>query len=157
MRISDFRIGDEPVLWDVFFSAIHELAARDYSAEQVQAWVPADMDRAAWAARIRALRPWVAEHEGIVAGYADLPPEGHVSHFFVSARRPRQGVGRALMEHLLRQARGRGLAELTADVSRTAQPFFERFGFEVVEYRLPVRRGVAIPNARMRWVLPPGG
>ncbi|MCD7098089.1 GNAT family N-acetyltransferase [Stenotrophomonas sp. MMGLT7] len=157
MRIRDFRIGDEPVLWDVFFSAIHELAARDYSAEQVHAWAPADMDRAAWAARIRALQPWVAEHEGRVAGYADLQPDGCIDHFFVSACHARQGVGRALMEHLLRQARGRGLAELAADVSRTAQPFFERFGFEVVEYRLPVRRGVAIPNARMRRVLPPGG
>ena len=48
---------------------------------------------------------------------------------------------------------GRGLAELTSDVSRTAQGFYERFGFRVVERRMPMRRGVVIPNARMRLVL----
>ena len=40
--------------------------------------------------------------------------------------------------------------ELTSDVSRTAQPLFERFGFTVVEERQPELRGVVIPNAFMR-------
>lgn len=39
---------------------------------------------------------------------------------------------------------------LSSDVSLTAQPFFARFGFEIVEQRCPVIRGVAIPNALMR-------
>ncbi len=40
--------------------------------------------------------------------------------------------------------------ELTSDVSLTAQPFFAHFGFQVVECRVAVIRGVTIPNARMR-------
>ena len=38
---------------------------------------------------------------------------------------------------------------LTSDVSKTAQPFFERFGFRLVERRLPKLRGIALPNVRM--------
>ena len=46
-----------------------------------------------------------------------------------------------------------GLTELTSDVSRTAQPFFEKFGFCIIEQRAPELRGVVVPNALMRKVL----
>jgi putative acetyltransferase len=54
------------------------------------------------------------------------------------------------MNHVLREARSLGLSELTSDVSRTAQGFYARFGFRVVEQREPLVRGVVIPNALMR-------
>jgi hypothetical protein len=44
----------------------------------------------------------------------------------------------------------KGMRLLTSDVSRTAQPFFGHWGFEVVEERRPVMRGVVIPNALMK-------
>jgi putative acetyltransferase len=43
-----------------------------------------------------------------------------------------------------------GIHQLTSDVSRTAEPFFARYGFAVVERRLPEHRGVVIPNAFMQ-------
>lgn len=54
------------------------------------------------------------------------------------------------MNYLLNEAQSASLKELTSDVSRTAQPFYERFGFVVVEQRQPEVRGVVIPNAFMR-------
>jgi putative acetyltransferase len=54
------------------------------------------------------------------------------------------------MQHILQEARMRGLPELTSDVSRTAQGFYQKFGFRVVEQRSPVRGGIVIPNALMR-------
>ena len=54
------------------------------------------------------------------------------------------------MDAIHDQATRLGVRELTSDVSRTAQPFFEKFGFRIVEYRFPEIRGVIIPNARMR-------
>jgi putative acetyltransferase len=42
------------------------------------------------------------------------------------------------------------ITELTSKVSQTAQPFFERFGFVVVEQRKSVIRGVELRNALMR-------
>jgi putative acetyltransferase len=35
-------------------------------------------------------------------------------------------------------------------VSRTAQPFFEHWGFKVIEERRPIMKGVVIPNALMK-------
>jgi putative acetyltransferase len=42
------------------------------------------------------------------------------------------------------------ITELTSNVSQTAQPFFDRFGFVIVERKNTVIRGVELRNALMR-------
>lgn len=148
--IRNFRPGDEAALFHVFFSAVHGLACRDYTPAQCQAWAPADLDQGLWAQRMRALKPFVAERGGEIVGYADLQAQGHVDHFYVSGQHPREGIGTRLIQHILAQADSRGLAELTAEVSLTAEPFFVLHGFHVLERRWPVRRGVVLANAWMR-------
>ncbi len=150
MKIRRLAPGDEPALLAVFYSAVQQSAARDYSPEQLAAWAPADIDGARWAEHMRALRPFVVERGGHIVGYADLQPNGYIDHFFVSGQHPRQGIGALLMQRILAQAQALGLAELSADVSLTAQPFFAHYGFELVERREVVRGGVTIPNALMR-------
>lgn len=153
LHIRPFRLGDEPFLLAVHRSAIRRVACRDYGAEQIAAWAPEDVDTAQWAARMQALAPFVAESCGAIVGYADVQPSGYIDHFFVSGDHPGQGIGRALMERLHAQAQAWRLQTLHADVSLTAEPFFARFGFTVVERRMPMRRGVALPNALMRKAL----
>jgi len=155
IHIRPFQVGDEPALYRVHHEAIHRVASRDYTPEQILAWAPARPDPGPWSIKMRHLQPFVAEVDGVIAGYADLQPSGYIDHFFVSADFPRRGVGRMLMERIHEEAARRAIGELTADVSKTAQPFFARFGFEIVELRFPVRSGVTIPNALMRKRLPP--
>ncbi len=150
MRIRRFAAGDAAALLAVFQSAVHEIAARDYSPQQLAAWAPADIDGARWGEHMRALRPFVVERDGQIVGYADLQPDGYIDHFFVAGPCARQGIGALLMGRIHAEAQALGLAEMTADVSLTAQPFFARHGFEMVERREVVRAGVQIPNALMR-------
>ncbi|MBK6853905.1 MAG: GNAT family N-acetyltransferase [Burkholderiales bacterium] len=150
VSIRRYRHGEEPQLFNVYYSAVHLVACRDYSNEQIQTWAPQDLDRETWTARIRGINPFVAELNGKIVGYADLQPDGYIDHFFVSGHHPRCGIGTALMNYLLNEAQSASLKELTSDVSRSAQPFYERFGFVVVEQRQPEVRGVVIPNAFMR-------
>jgi putative acetyltransferase len=153
MHIRRVVIGEEPALFGIYHSAIHLVASRDYTAEQIEAWAPMDLDRDLWANRMRGINPFVAEMDGLPVGYADIQENGYIDHFFVSGRHPRQGIGRALMNVIETEALRLGITELTSDVSRTAQPFFERFGFVVIERRVPVIRGVQVPNALMRKVM----
>ena len=150
MHLRRFQPGDEPALYRIYFSAIHEIASQDYSPEQVNAWAPAERDAELWASGIRALNPFVVELDDELVGYADIQRSGYIDHFFVSGRQPRRGIGRLLMERIHEEAELLGLSELTANVSKTAEPFFVAFGFEVVERRNPVRMGVVLHNALMR-------
>lgn len=153
MHVRKFRVGDEAALFKVYYSAIHQVANRDYSPLQIEAWAPADLDTRIWETRIRGINPFVIEADGLLIAYADLQENGYIDHFFVSGNHPRQGAGRLLMETILENAKRQCLEMLTADVSRTAQPFFEHFGFEVLQQRSPTIRGVVVPNALMRKTL----
>ena len=149
MHIRTFREGDAPSLYQVFHSAIHLVAARDYTKEQIDAWAPPSMDADLWAQRMRGIAPFVVEDNGIVLGYADVQDSGYIDHFFVSGLHQGQGTGRLLMEQIHQQAAKLGLELLTSHVSKTAQPFYQRFGFHIVEHREPVAGGIVIPNALM--------
>ncbi len=155
MTIRPFQSSDAPQLLAIFNSAVHTTAAADYTPAQLAAWAPADRDRTAWAARMQAIEPWVLEENGRALAYASLDGQGYIDHFFVHGDCARQGLGTQLMAHVLQQAQVRQLALLSADVSRTAQPFFARHGFVVVEQRYPVRAGITIPNALMHRQITP--
>lgn len=100
---------------------------------------------------MREIRPFVVEDGlGRIVAYADVQPNGYIDHFFVSGAYARQGIGRLLMSRIHDEAHEKGIFVLTSDVSRTAQPFFRKFGFSVIEERAPVVRGVVVPNALMR-------
>ena len=150
MRVREFEIEDAPALFRVFHSAIHLIASRDYSVEQINAWAPNQIDDDLWRQRMLGIRPFVACIANEIVGYADLQDSGYIDHFFVSGHHPRRGIGSMLMDRIHEVAKARGLTQLTSDVSRTAEPFYRRYGFVVVERKEPVVRGVVVPNALMR-------
>lgn len=99
---------------------------------------------------------FVAVLNGEIVGYADVQPNGYIDHFFVCGNHPRQGIGTQLLARIHQEADALGLTELTANVSKTAEPFFALHGFQVLERGRPVRRGVTLQNARMRKTLTRG-
>ena len=153
--IRRFRPGDEPALAAVIHTSVHQLAKQDYTTEQLEAWAPTVYDEDRWAERIRALRPFVAEIEGMAAGYADLQASGLIDHFFVAGTHAGRGVGNALMETIHGEAKRLGLGALFADVSLTAEGFFAKHGFLIETHQTVMTRGVALANARMRKRLGP--
>lgn len=133
----------------MFYSSVHCLAGDCYSAEQLAAWAPRDYDRAAWAERLTRNRPWVAERDGVIVGYADLQADGYIDQFFVAAEAAGRGVGTALMQRILEQAAAQRIRRLHSNVSLAAEGFFRRHGFLVEAVQRVTARGVVMQNARM--------
>jgi putative acetyltransferase len=150
LLIREFRAGDEAALWTVFYSAVHEIASADYSPEQIQAWAPENPELEKWAARMQGISPFVAEVEGCVVGYGDVQLDGYIDHFYIKSAMVRKGVGSSLMKHIQQVALQRGISELYSNVSHTARPFFEKWGFVVESPQTVTVRGVTMRNFRMR-------
>lgn len=148
--VREFRMGEEIALHEVFFSAVHALGAEEYSTDQLDAWAPVAFDKDRWIDRMRAIRPFVVERGGEIVAYGDLQTTGYIDQFYVASGHGRQGVGALLMDHINRMAGFSRIESLTSDVSLTAQPFFERFGFVVVEARAPTIGSMVIPQVFMR-------
>jgi putative acetyltransferase len=155
MQIRPFRFGDEMALADVFHSAVHHIAKKDYTQAQLHAWSPEVFDAQRWIARMRGINPYVVEDGERIVAYADVQSSGYIDHFFVSAPVAGRGVGTLLMKHLLAVAAAKSIPVLTSDVSLTAQPFFRKFGFTIEEQNTVVIGDVTLSNARMRKDLAP--
>jgi putative acetyltransferase len=138
----------------VYYSAIRETAAQDYTPEQIAAWAPDSFDESQWAQRLADIAPFVAERDGAAVGYADVQSNGYIDHFFVAAHAGRQGVGSRLMQQIHAHAESMSVTALSSEVSITARPFFEHWGFAVEQQQSLVVRGVALTNFRMRKALP---
>ncbi|MDQ3058825.1 MAG: GNAT family N-acetyltransferase [Pseudomonadota bacterium] len=154
LHLRPFRNGDEAALRAVFYSSVHMLARRNYSAAQLAAWAPRLYDGAQWRERVRTNQPFIAELDGAIAGYADLQASGYIDQFFVAGAYGGRGVGKALMAHIHQQASSRGTGGLFADVSLTAELFFRKAGFGLQARQQVEVQGVMLANARMRKALP---
>ncbi|QKJ67299.1 GNAT family N-acetyltransferase [Deefgea piscis] len=150
MRIRRFKTGDEVALFQVFLSAVHGIAAHDYSPEQIQAWAPITLPAEIWASKMQTLRPWVLEIDNTIVAYADVQANGYIDHFFVAANATRKGLGSQLMQQIFATATHLAMIELSADVSISAEPFFLHHGFAVAERKQTLCRGVILQNALMR-------
>ena len=91
----------------------------------------------------------VAEADGQVVGYCNLrswPAGGWVDQIVVSGVMRRQGVGRALIEAVIREAAKRRqwkLSLITSDGDPEVRSFFEHCGWEVVGVmKDEIKRGV---------------
>lgn len=157
LHIRNFRPGDEPALRALFHAAVHGLAAKHYTADQLAAWAPAQHDATLWAQHMQAIQPFIAQASdgATMAGFSDLQPNGLIHLFFVAPAFAGQGVARALMAHIHAQAAARGIPRLHAHVSLTAEPFFAAMGFVVQERQEVQRAGVVLRNARMDKTLAP--
>ena len=147
VTIRPYHQGIEKALFEVFRSAITHVCSKDYSEEQIKAWVPAEYVHAKWKSRIDAIAPFVAVLDGEVAGYADIQKDGYIDHFYVSGKFQSRGVGKSLMITLLTQRLDAKKAY--SNVSITAKPFFEKHGLKVVTENVVQIRDIGLVNFTM--------
>lgn len=75
---------------------------------------------------------------------------GHIRHVVVDHRSVRKGVGRALMEHVLKTAASAGITQLLAQSTLTAEPFYQACGFRSLgEINVPLGPGIVFPAVKM--------
>ncbi|GAD59364.1 putative acetyltransferase [Brevundimonas abyssalis TAR-001] len=149
VSIRPYTPDDLDTLIALFNGAVRRVAGRDYTPAQIAAWAPGTPDRAAWAARLLGRPTLVAEIEGVIAGFSDLEPDGHIDMLFVDADHQGRGVAGALLDRIETMAREQGLARLFTEASITARPVFEHRGFHVVAAQDVALRGQTLRNYRM--------
>lgn len=154
-RIRQFKAGDAADLAEVFRSAVHGIASRYYSPEQINAWCPVAPPAEAIGQKLsdgRAIWVAIGEDDTPVA-FIDLESDGHIDMLFCHPGAAGQGVAAALYVRLETAALRQGLGLLYVEASEAARGFFERQGFAVDRRRVFERRGVKIHNYRMVKIL----
>lgn len=153
MKIRSFENQDSEAVARLFYETIRETNIRDYSSAQVQAWAPNDVLLKDWAERSTSRLIYVADDDGVIAGFGELKPSGYIDCFYCHKNYQRCGVGRQIYEVIEAKALNLGLNHLTVEASITAKPFFQRMGFSVVKEQNVSCRGELLINYLMEKTL----
>ncbi len=143
---------------DVFARSYAPLLRADYAPSALVAALP-QIARAQPALFVSG-RYFVAELNGLVVGAggwsAGAPGSGqvqaglgHVRHVATDARHVRHGVGRAIVERAMADARAQGIRRLACVSTLSAAPFYRALGFAELGPRTLNFGGVSFPAIDM--------
>ena len=148
--IREFKIGDEIEIYQLFYDTVHQVNIKDYTKEQVDVWAPtSSLETEGWAKKFPETKPIIATVEDEIVGFAEFEPNGHIDCFYCHHEWIGKGVGSALMKEILQRAKNKHIHLIFAEVSITAKPFFEKWGFRIVTQQTIVRKGVELTNFKM--------
>ena len=143
MTVRRFHSYDAAAVARVFREAVLITGAAAYTAEQLRVWARAADDEAALARRLAQGTTLVAEdNDGIVAGFGQREPAGHIAYLYCAPRFGRQGVASLLLRRLEATAAEAAVPQLTTEASHVARPFLTRHGFTEVRSERVTRGGV---------------
>ena len=121
---------DVPILLRIVRASIEQLAAEDYSARQIEAWVNVFEDEEAFAKRLAAGLTLVATLEGLPSGFISLKGSDQIDLLYVAPGVARRGVATALVDAIEKLSLARGVISLTVEASDMAVPLFSGRGYE---------------------------
>ena len=146
MKIHTYRPADCVPLMTLFYDTIHTVCTGDYTPAQLDAWAQADRDSAAWDRSLKSRTTLVVEENGQILGFGNIGPDGYLDLLYVHRDWQRRGVAAAICDFLEPLY---PVDRVTVHASKTARPFFEARGYQVLETRQAERQGQSLTNYLM--------
>jgi putative acetyltransferase len=153
IKIRLFEAEDAEQVAQLFHETVREVNLRDYSINQVRAWAPDDIHFRNWVEVCSSRFTYVADDEGVIAGFGELEPSGHIGCFYCHKNYQRCGVGRQIYQAIEAKAVELSVGQMFTEASITAKPFFQRMGFLVVKEQEVTCRGEIFVNYAMKKLL----
>ncbi|MBD2203371.1 GNAT family N-acetyltransferase [Calothrix sp. FACHB-1219] len=149
MQIRLFKPQDAEQIAQLFHATVRAVNIRDYSSSQVAAWAPDDINFRDWAKICSERFTYVAEDEGVIAGFGELELNGHIDCFYCHKNYQRMGVGSKIYAAIEAKAYELGIKRLYVEASITAKGFFLNKGFSIITEQQVERRGATFINYAM--------
>lgn len=143
MVIRRYEPADCEDLAKLFYYTVHAVNVKDYSPEQLDAWVNGEIDLATWNKSLSEHYAVVAVENNVIVGFGDIDESGYLDRLYVHKDCQRRGIATAICDDLERAVEA---DKIITHASITAKPFFERRGFRTVKEQRIVRNGIALTN-----------
>ena len=141
--------ADVPLLAEIFRASIEELTGDDYNDAQREAWASAADDEEALGERLGGQLTILGMLGGSPVGFASLKGTDELDMLYVHPAAVGNGVGSMLVDALEKLAAARGARRLTAEVSDSANAFFQKRGFMPQQRNTVPRGGEWLGNTTM--------
>jgi len=142
--------ADIPNIMQLYRHTILTVCRKDYGQKELDRWADLGSDEHRWENRIASQYFLVAKDPSGLLGFASLSVDNYIDVLYVSSKHQRLGIASLLFEAIHAKAMAKPIHDLTADVSKTAKPFFEKKGFLLVKEQENLLDDVLIVNYKMR-------
>ncbi|MBW4563505.1 MAG: GNAT family N-acetyltransferase [Mojavia pulchra JT2-VF2] len=149
MKIRLFHQQDAAQIAQLFHETVREINIRDYSSNQVKAWAPDNIYFRDWAELGSEQFTYVADDDGVIAGFGELELSGHINCFYCHKNYQRMGIGSKIYSAIEAKAYELGINHLYTEASITAKSFFLHMGFQIINEQQVERRGEHFVNYAM--------
>jgi len=134
---------------ELFQQTILSVNTKDYTLEQAECWSSRGSDVDIWKERIIEQYFIINEENNLITGFAALKPDGYLNSMFVHKDYQGRGIASLLLKDVECYANRNDIVGITADVSITAKPFFEKKGYVVLN-KQTVDIGIKMVNYKMK-------
>ncbi|MBB6331564.1 putative acetyltransferase [Chryseobacterium sediminis] len=141
--------GDLTEMLQLFANTIDEVCKKDYNYQQLKAWKSGAEDKERWMTVISSQYVLIAENKNQIVGFCTLDKGNYIDLFFVHKDYQQKGIATLLYHEIEKEALKHDEKQITADVSKTARPFFEKIDFHIIEEQTVHVKGVALTNYKM--------
>ena len=149
MTIRRMRVGEGKRLSELLYSSVHTLCTKDYSPDELEAWVPKNMDVKKLSRSLLMNVTWVAELQGMPVGFICLERDGYINRLFTHPDYTGRGIATALLETAINWAKRKNIKRIFLAASKTGYGFYLRNGFHVSGIETVERHGVTFENKIM--------
>ncbi|EFK32989.1 putative acyltransferase [Chryseobacterium gleum] len=141
--------ADLPEMLQLFAATIDAVCRKDYTPQQLEAWKSGAENEERWRKVIRDQYVVIALNENKIAGFCTLDQGNYIDLLFVHKDEQQKGIASILYQEVENEALRQHKKQLTAEVSKTARPFFKTIGFQVVQEQEVYVKGVTLTNYKM--------
>ena len=146
------QLGDLAELQKLFLDTITEVCKADYNEDQIDAWISEtknNENRQRWIDILTKQFVLVAQIRNEIVGFITLDNGNYIDLLYVHKSHQRKGIADILYKKIENEARRLIQPFLNSNVSKTARPFFEKVGFEVIKTQTVLRQNVELTNYKM--------
>lgn len=133
----------------LFKDTISSICTNDYNHDQINAWKSGAENEERWLGVIDHQLVIVTKVNGQMAGFCTLDQGNYIDLLFVHKDFQNRGIARKMYTFIEQEATLRKEKILTADVSKTARPFFEKMGFRMMKEQTVHVKGIDLTNYKM--------
>ncbi len=143
MNLRRYKSSDCEQMAELFYRTVHNVNAKDYTPEQLDAWATGSVDLCAWDRSFMKHTTIVAVENDTIVGFGDIDENGYLDRLYVHMDFQGRGIATAICDELERSVTG---DRITTHASITAKPFFTHRGYRTVREQTVVRLGVPLTN-----------
>lgn len=141
---------DLPEMKQLFRDTIVTVCANEYDEQQRGVWASSSEKTERWENLIKEQYVLLALKNKVIAGFSSLLDGNYLDFMYVHKNYQRQGIAETLLSALEARAMQQGATAITSDISKTARPFFEKKGYEVITEQQNIRGDIVLINYKMR-------